>query len=152
VTVIPVLYIALAVQGHSQDSLMRAAERATRSTRTSDKLTGLFLEVLAGLIVVLGGVAEITALAALYMRHNIAHFAPAILSAVIFLVAAVATGPIIRFVEFGIPEPRHRQTPAARARQDAASEAEHRPTPESQAALPSPHATQKSESGKTDAV
>jgi hypothetical protein len=134
VTVIPVLYIALAVQGHSQDILMRAAKRGLRSTRTTDQLTGAFLEVLAGMIVMLGAGAEAIALTALYVGHNIAYSAPLIFWTVIFLVAAVAAGPVIRWVNFDTPEPQRRQTPAPRSEQDGASETEHPTTPESPAA------------------
>lgn len=96
-TVIPVLYIALAVQGHAGASLAHAAVRI----RTGGPAPMIFwrfatsqiLGFLASLIITGGAIAEASAIWVLYEGRSEGNLGPVILGATIFLTVATAAGP-----------------------------------------------------------
>jgi hypothetical protein len=104
-TVIPVLYIALAVQGHAGASLNNAAARFW--DRKPAKLTGLTtlikvtgtaaLAFTAAAILVGGAVAEMLAIVNLYFGSQTTASGPFVLWLTILLVAAAAAGPVLDF-------------------------------------------------------
>ena len=100
-TVIPVLFLAIAVQGHMLDDLIKAAADRAARRRAQGRYPheALLLLSLCGLTVIYGGLGEIFALAAL--RHHHDGFAQQNIAApaAIALTIIAAAGPARIFIK-----------------------------------------------------
>ena len=100
-TVIPVLFLAVAVQGRAYEAVLRAslsAAQARLGEQWTRQLTPLLksrlLKFTAYAIVVAGGFGELVALLVLYRGYEHPGERTTVLAATLVLVAAVASGPI----------------------------------------------------------
>jgi hypothetical protein len=108
--IIPVLFLALAVQGNAYQKLIRASADVTRAySRTMvplaeagqlsalEALVGSFIVSMPALVALLvlfyGSVCEIVAIIALYQQHASALAGEYVVGGLIFLTIAVAAGP-----------------------------------------------------------
>jgi hypothetical protein len=101
-TVIPVLFLAVAVQGTSYQDLLDTLVKAARAPRDAPPLRKLWAYTAAALtgavgylVVVLGLGGEAAALVTLYLGHE-AGQRGIVLLATLTLVAAAAAGPVVR--------------------------------------------------------
>jgi hypothetical protein len=109
-TVIPVLFLALAVQGPALQNLLDGARAAEmrfyervwkgdyRSSWGLSATTVIVLyggHIIAGLILLLGVTGEITAIIALYVRHPVENGVTGTILTMAFLVVAVAVSPTV---------------------------------------------------------
>lgn len=101
---IPVLFLALAVQGRTSENLLRASATANRRYLEAARHGPLPRRVaaivivpamIADLIVLFGGAGEIVAVITLYRRTAPPPTGPWVLAGTIFLIAAVAAGPFL---------------------------------------------------------
>ena len=131
-TFIPVLYLALAVQGNASQSMFGAARvimkhiiRSLTRTMFRNAATGrpqnkveislraIFIFVVAGTIplaaaaiIVAGALGEILAAYALYQGQDTPPTRTIVLYAAVFLIIAVATGPAVTFIKIIFTFPR----------------------------------------------
>jgi hypothetical protein len=120
-TVIPVLFLALAIQGRMYEQLLRTALWFTRTKRAALPLRSLrdihlslvaavrliwlaivtvnsLLWLIALLIPAAGFVGEAAAVIALYQGHDDSSTRLGVLVATLFLLLAVATGPMLTYI------------------------------------------------------
>jgi hypothetical protein len=112
-TIIPVLFIALAVQGHAYEALLRAGQFAIKARfRLGPSTAGgvvrgpawpsiIAICLLLGIafaIVAAGGYGELLAVYALYQGNDQATTRRAVLLATMFLVILVAAGPPLAYL------------------------------------------------------
>jgi hypothetical protein len=109
-TIIPVLFLALAVQGRTYGDLVKSTRAISEQlTRTPFRwslrrlvLARLFRAVVlvsaASAIIVAGSEAEILAITNLYVQRSITNSGPFIFLGVTFLIVAAAAGPAVTIV------------------------------------------------------
>jgi len=109
-TVIPVLFLAIAVQGNAYETLLRAWQitfRLVLGAAFRGISLGFFVSALAfyGLLILLGfaivatgGYGELFAVYALYQRHDQASTRQTVLLATMFLIILVVAGPLLRYL------------------------------------------------------
>lgn len=103
-TVIPVLFLALAVQGGTYENLMKAFSEAFRRwmvpgrwLRTLPAMALCVAAAGAAIILLDGAVAEVQAIYALYQQQARTSVAQNVLLAITFLVITTAAGPLLAF-------------------------------------------------------
>lgn len=101
-TVIPVLFLAIAVQGGTYGKILQSATRAIRGYKRERYLVylaaavvSLLLAAIAFLIVIAGGYGEVQAIHALYQQHDDRGVREQVYLAAIFLIIAAAGGPLL---------------------------------------------------------
>jgi hypothetical protein len=107
-TVIPVLFLAVAVQGRAYEAMLRVvAENSRRSPGSwggllRDTATSMFFIWFAWLIVLAGAFGEFYALLALYRESEFHLFRlesrATVFAATLILVVAVAAGPLLAYL------------------------------------------------------
>ena len=148
-TVIPVLFLAIAVQGRTYENLVNAgtaadrrlSEATTWRRRTIAYVSGSVLFVIAGLILVWGVLSEIIAVAALHQQQASGAAGFIVLIGTIFMVIAAAGPPALVFARYAWA-PAGELARIRRMREGAG----HATGPGSQ----EPGATTQPETGKTD--
>jgi hypothetical protein len=128
-TIIPILYLALTLQGQSFERLAEAHKRNHDVPRDKRKgrwtlLEALFLSA-PYFILISGIVGELLAIFALYNRMAPAGAGPYVLMFTLFLLAAVAAGPVLSynamFSEYGANPPGdNSQEPSGSPEDDSA--------------------------------
>jgi hypothetical protein len=115
-TIIPVLFLAIAVQGRTYENLVKTLRAP--SPRWTWTFTGPWRQQLPAVIVALatmtivvailvfGAVSEILAVYALYQQQALARIGQGVLNAVIFLVIATAAGPALAFLRALFTHPK----------------------------------------------
>ena len=106
-TVIPVLFLAIAIQGRAYQDLLRAAQKFDRTMRAATPSGGSpsvelaaisrLLWALALLIPIAGCDGEGTAITALYQGHGTVGIRLMVLIGTLYLVFAVAIGPMVTY-------------------------------------------------------
>jgi tetratricopeptide (TPR) repeat protein len=123
-TLIPVLFIALALQSRVWEDIVRIFRGATLRYRdpavpVSQQLAAVArsvaMYVIATLIVAAGAVGEIAAVLALYNRHESAKTASLVLGATVFLTIATAAGPWMALLRASYQDPQAGETAAVDA-------------------------------------
>jgi hypothetical protein len=113
-TIIPVLYLAIALQGSTYQDLLRAIKPAVRrqieNDRSSQVPALLALLAIPILIIGFGAFGETYSLIALYTRSANANLAPVVLEAAIFLILAAAAGPLVALWNIGPDKPETGKT------------------------------------------
>jgi hypothetical protein len=102
-TIVPVLFVALAVEGHGYDNIIKAYERVSRHDqpgrpwyeRFAASLAGSYLQAFALIIAGFAGYSEIMAIYALYQWQADGTTATIVLLGPVFLVIFVSAGPLI---------------------------------------------------------
>lgn len=105
-TVIPVLFLALAIQSGAFEGVLKAALRLAPGFQRGDRTARRALRTFASLrllwaayIMLLAAVVgEVLALSALYLGRELAGVQPTVYAAAIVLVLAAAAGPTVRLV------------------------------------------------------
>jgi len=107
-TVIPVLFLAVAVQGRAYESVLRAARMAAQA-RHGKRWTrqlgpvgiAVSLRLIAYAVVFAGGYGEFLALWALYLRSELRGMRASVLAATVALVVVVSAGPALAYLGMG---------------------------------------------------
>lgn len=99
-TVIPVLFLAVAVQGRTYESVMRAARSAAKESghggwrrRFGPWAASQILQLIACGIMLAGGIGEFLALVVLYRGYERAGDRPMVLAGTLVLVGAAVASP-----------------------------------------------------------
>jgi hypothetical protein len=131
-TVIPVLYLAVVVQGRAYEPALRASRRviwafAAAEVARPSRLwmpvafaAGMLLSLAAYIVVIAGALGEAYALVALYQESDHPHVRLLVLLATLLLVTAAAAGPFLAYRDWGkdddppgqAPSPGEGETPA----------------------------------------
>ncbi|WP_156750783.1 hypothetical protein [Mycobacterium sp. 852013-50091_SCH5140682] len=127
-TVVPVLFVALAVEGTSYSSLVKTYGDLMKTAGDTDRNVGLrFLASVAGLIaqvaafaiILLAGISELVALNALLHQRADAQTAVLVSYGVGFLLSAVLAGPMIAIMRVTFTALREQYTGLFRELSDA---------------------------------
>jgi hypothetical protein len=122
-TVIPVLFLALAVQGGTYEDMLRTAVDAAHRQpgRGRDGAAAALLPAIAYLTLVAGALGEAFALWALFSGEDTTAGRATVMVMTLFLLVVIAAGPAWRFfrvqrsVEQLLQEERHSSQPRARS-------------------------------------
>jgi len=110
-TIIPVLFLAIAVQGRAFEDLIKAMDVLVRHTedsvpwyaRGAHKTAHVALSIAAAGILVYGVGSEIVAIYTLYQQKDEHGAGQAVLDGVIVMIIATAAGPALNFIKYAWP-------------------------------------------------
>ncbi len=130
--VIPVLYLAIAVQGTVYQDIVRISQafyRAAKKKTAPLAFLAALLAAVAAAILIAGGWGEGLAIYALYQEHDQASTRHKVLLSAFLLIIAVAAPPLIALIR-AAPRPAARRAPAAALDNTPLGDIEREATPE----------------------